>query len=69
MCAYMCVTKGEGRVGGRGGAYAIPDKQPVIPGIPEGPARGPRRLDANLRLGNWPTRRCLTTRRGVTSKH
>ena len=38
----------------RGGAYAIPDKQPVIPVVPKGPKRRPRRLDANLRLGNWP---------------
>lgn len=28
-----------------------------------------RRLDANLRPGDQPSRRCLTMRRGVTSKH
>lgn len=74
----MCVWR-EGRgaeienlrrnTGRRGGAYAIPDKQPVIPSIPEGLSRRLRRLDANLRLGKRPTHRWLNMRRGVTSKH
>lgn len=75
VSACMCASGGaeiekeKSKRERKGGAYAIPGKQPVIPGIPKGPKCRLRRLDANLRPGNRPTCRCLTIRRGVTSKH
>lgn len=65
------MRKREGIRGRRGGAYAIPDKQPVIPGIPEGPNMQAEEIRwqfkagqaANSQVSHYKTRGHLKTLR------